>query len=252
MIDKLKNIVNYSDKQMSHPQAQLMYIDMISHDSDEYKREIKQQNRGLVVDAILDDKVEELNIFRENYLDKVTDISLQYNPSVSSTGIISPKIMTLNLVAKKFERWEKIHCEVIDFLNQNTRTPKSKATGPNNNLDIHIQNDFSQDFKNIMTRIQMCSSLIAIDGRIGPATALIYGKKLIPYIDYALNQSVTNNINGIEVYSHDLIDSDKIILCRANSIDQPGLLLIDNSITGHYFFDQTPNWDKQYAWFKII
>jgi hypothetical protein len=70
----LKNICNYSDKQMTSPNAQLMYVDMISSEDEEYQRMVKQQNRELVIDAILDDKVEELNIFRENSLTGVTDV----------------------------------------------------------------------------------------------------------------------------------------------------------------------------------
>ena len=98
----------------------------------------------------------------------------------------------------------------------------------------------------------MCSNIIDIEGRIGAGTSIIYGKKLHPYIHYATNQFGSNNINGLETYFSDLIDDDKIIVCRANNIDQPGLLFIDNSTTGNYFFNQTPNWYKQYCWFKII
>lgn len=245
-------ICNYSDKQLSLPKAQLMYVDMISSEDEEYQRKIKQQNRELVVDAILDDKIEELNIFRENN-NTVVDLSSQYNSTVSSTGtVISPKIMQINLTAKKFETYEKLWNEVVDFLNQNTQNSKSKANGPYTSLDVTLQGDFDQDYRRIFTKINMCSSIIAMEGRIGTPTSLIYGKKSFPYINYAKNQFGSNNINGIQTHFSELIDEDKIILCRGNNIDQPGLLLVDNSATGSYFFDKTPNWDKQYCWFKII
>ena len=93
MKEDLKKICNYSDKQMSHPTAQLMYVDAFSSEDEEYKRMVKRQNRELVVDAILDDKVEELNLFKEN---QVTDVSQQYNPT-SQMGIISPKIIKISL-----------------------------------------------------------------------------------------------------------------------------------------------------------
>ena len=252
-ISDFKTICNYSDKQMSLPTAQLMYVDMISSDDEEYQRQIKQQNRELVVDAILDDKVEELNIFRENN-NTVVDLSSQYNSTVSSTGtpVISPKIMQINLTAKKFETYEKLWNEVVDFLNQNTQNPKSKANGPYTSLDVTLNGDFEQDYRIVIAKMMMSSNIIAMDGRIGPATSLIYGKKSFPYINYARNQFESNNINGIQTYFSDLIDDDKIIVCRGSNIDQPGLLLIDNSTTGNYFFDKTPNWNKQYCWFKII
>jgi hypothetical protein len=74
----LKKICNYSDKQMSLPNAQLMYVDMISSEDEEYQRIIKQKNRELSIDALLDNKVDELNEFREN---QVVDVSNQYNTS---------------------------------------------------------------------------------------------------------------------------------------------------------------------------
>jgi hypothetical protein len=56
--DKLKVITNFSEKEVNIPQISVTYVDMISSDDDEYLREVKQKNRELVVDAILDNKVE--------------------------------------------------------------------------------------------------------------------------------------------------------------------------------------------------
>ena len=232
---------------MSLPNAQLMYVDIISSDDEEYQRMVKRQNRELVVDAILDDKVEELNIFREN---QVTDVSQQYN-STSQMGVISPKIMQINMTAQRFESYEKVWIQLVDFLNQNTQSPKS-LQHRNQGLDYKLIDEYETDYRKIISKILMCSNIIAMDGRIGPAKSILYGKKLIPYINNAINQFGSNNINGIEVIHSELIDDDKIIVCRANNIDQPGLLFIDNSTTGNYFFNQTPNWHKQYCWFKII
>lgn len=249
--DNIKNICNYSDKQMSLPNAQLMYIDMISSEDEEYQRQIKQQNRELVVDAILDDKVDELNIFRES---QIVDLSSQYNSTISSAGmpVIRPQIMQVNLTAKKFETYEKVWNELVDFLNQNTKSAKSKANSSISSLDVNLTGDFDQDYRRIITKINMCSSIIAMDGRIGSGTSFIYGKKSFDYINYAISELSGNNINGLQAHFSDLIDDDKIIVCRGSNIDQPGLLLIDNSTTGNYFFDKTPNWHKQYCWFKII
>ena len=246
-LSDLKKICNYSDKQLSLPKAQLMYVDMISSEDEEYQRMIKQQNRELVVDAILDDKIEELNLFREN---QVVDVSQQYN-STSQMGIISPKIMQINLTAQRFESYEKVWIQLVDFLNQNTQSPKS-LQHRNQSLDYKLIDEYETDYRKIISKILMCSNIIAMDGRIGPAKSILYGKKLIPYINNAINQFGSNNINGIEVIHSELIDDDKIIVCRSNNIDQPGLLFIDNSTTGNYFFNQTPKWNKQYCWFRVI
>jgi hypothetical protein len=239
-LSDLKNICNYSDKQMNLPNVQLMYVDMISSEDEEYKRMIKQQNRELVVDAILDDKVEELNIFREN---QVTDVSNQYNSS--QMGIISPKIMQINMTAKKFQTYQKLWNEVVDFLNKNTQNPKN-LQHRNQGLDIKLQGDYDTDYRKIMSKTLMCSNLIAMDGRIGPAKSVIFGKKLLPYL------KDEDTLANVTYYYSDLLDDDKVIVCRVNNIDQPGLLLIDDQENGQYFFNQTPNWHKQYCWFKII
>lgn len=243
-INEIKNICNYSDKQMSLPKSQLMYIDMISSEDEEYQRQIKRQNRELVVDAILDDKVEELNIFREN---QVVDVSSQYNPS-STMGVISPKIMQINMTAQIFESYEKNWNEVIDFLNQNTQNPKS-LQHRNQSLDYKLIDEYETDYRKIVSKIMMSSNIIAMDGRIGPGTSVIYGKNLLPYMSQF---DKDNNGNNLTTYYSKLVDDNKVIVCRGNNIDQPGLLFIDNSTTGNYFFDQTPNWHKQYCWFKII
>ena len=242
-INEIKNICNYSDKQMSLPKSQLMYIDMISSEDEEYQRQIKRQNRELVVDAILDDKVDELNIFRQN---QVVDVSSQYNPS-STMGVISPKIMQINMTSQRFESYDKVWNEIVDFLNKNTQNPKVI----NQSLDITLQGDFEVDYRKIISKILMSSNIIAMDGRIGPSTSLIYGKKFIPYINWHLAQHDDEKLGNMYVYLSDKIDDDKIIICKSNNIDQPGLLLIDNSQTGHYFFNKTPNWHKQYCWFRI-
>lgn len=243
-INEIKNICNYSDKQVNGGSTQLMYIDFVSSEDEEYQRMVKRQNRELVVDAILDDKVDELNIFREN---QVVDVSSQYNPS-STMGVVGPKIMQINMTAQRFESYEKNWNEVIDFLNQNTQNPKS-LQHRNQSLDYKLIDEFETDYRKIVSKIMMSSNIIAMDGRIGPGTSVIYGKNLLPYMSQF---DKDNNGNNLTTYFSDLIDDDKIIVCRANNIDQPGLLLIDNSQTGQYFFNQTPNWHKQYCWFKII
>jgi hypothetical protein len=241
----LKKVCNYSDKQINQPNAKLMYVDMISSEDEEYQRIIKQKNRELSIDALLDNKVDELNIFREN---QVVDVSQQYNTS-SQMGIISAKIMQINMTAQRFESYEKNWNEVVDFLNKNTQSPKSKANGPYTSLDVTLQGDFDVDYRRIISKIMMSSNIIAMDGRIGSGTSVIYGKNLLQYMSQF---DKDNNGNSLVTYYSDLIDDDKVIVCRGSNIDQPGLLFIDNSTTGNYFFNQTPNWYKQYCWFRIL
>jgi hypothetical protein len=159
--------------------------------------------------------------------------------------VIIPKTIQINMTAKKFETYQKLCDEVVDFLNKNTQNAKSKPNGPFSSLNVTLQGDFQTDYRKIMTKIQMCSNIIAMEGRVGSGTSILYGKKLIPYIN-----QFGSNINEVTHYS-DLVDDDKVIVCRGNEISQPGLLLIDDQENAQYFLNQTPNWHKQYCWFKI-
>jgi hypothetical protein len=149
------------------------------------------------------------------------------------------------MTAKKFQTYQKLWNEVIDFLNKNTKNPKN-LQHRNQGLDIKLQGDYDTDYRKIMSKTLMCSNLIAMDGRIGPAKSVIFGKKLLPYL------KDEDTLANLTYYYSDLLDDDKVIICRPNNIDQPGLLLIDDTQNSNYFFNQTPNWHKQYCWFRII
>ena len=123
MKEDLKKICNYSDKQMSHPTAQLMYVDAFSSEDEEYKRMVKRQNRELVVDAILDDKVEELNLFKEN----------QVTGFFGSTLCLSTKgLKLINLLKNKYKTFEDLLKEksmITDcYLNEIICTKEPKKT----------------------------------------------------------------------------------------------------------------------------
>lgn len=256
----LKSICNYSNNKTPGSVGQIVYIDMLSSEDDEYQRMIKQKNRELSIDALLDDKIDEYNEFKES----TPSINTQTynNISHSGTGVISPMVMSINAQARIFESYEKVWNEIVSFLNKNTQNKKSKGNGPLASLDVTLQGDFDVDSRKIITKVNMCSSIIAMDGRIGSGNTILCGSKPFDYImRYQQQNGIIENtsshtlglkMNGYTFYHSDLIDDDKIIVCRGGKIDQSGLFLIDNSEDGKYFFEKSPNWDKQYCWFRII
>lgn len=227
MKDYLKKICNYSDKKANYPSVDLHYIDFQFPDD---KKKLIIKNRELVIDAIINDKIEELEEFRKNH-EKVSEV------------VISSKIMKINLTAKTFQSYDLLWKEVVDFLNTNTNNPKYVPT-INTSLDYQLSGNFDIDRRKIITKISISSNIISHFGRVGTGNAVIYGSKFLPYLN---GESLPLNL-----YHSDLVDDDKIIICRSNNIYQPGLLLVDNSEFGHYYFDRTPNWDAQYCWFRIL
>jgi hypothetical protein len=239
-LDKLKVITNFSEKEVNQPQISVTYIDMISSDDEEYLREIKQKSRQLAVDAILDDKVEEFEKYKES---QPIDLSDEYN-SQMKYGIISPQIQKINLNPASYNSDDDIYKIVVSFLDQNTKSQKSKAKGPNTSLNIQLTGDFEQDRRRVITKVMMSSNIIAMDGRIGPATSVICGQNVYQYIN-------ENLINGFKVILDWTIDPDKVIVCRSSNSDQNGLILVKDEKNKNFYFGQTPRWHKQYCWFWV-
>lgn len=239
--DKLKVITNFSEKETNTPQISVTYVDMISSDDEEYLREVKQKNRQLAVDAILDNKVEEFEKYKES---QPFDLSDLYNNSQMNYGVISPQIHQLNLNASSYNSDDDIYKTVISFLDQNTKSKKSTSNGPNTSLDVQLTGDFEQDRRRIISKIMMSSNIIAVDGRIGPATSLICGQNVYQYIN-------DDWMNGMKTILDKTIDTDKVIVCRSSNQDQNGLILVKDEKNKNFYFGQTSRWNKQYCWFWV-
>jgi hypothetical protein len=213
---------------------------MISSDDEEYLRELKQKNRELAVDAILDNKVEEFEKYKES---QPIDLSNQYNPQMNY-GFISPQIHQINLSPTSYQSDDDIYKTIISFLDQNTKSQKSTSKGPNTSLYVQLTGDFEQDRRRVITKVMMSSNIIAMDGRIGPATSLICGQNVYQYIN-------DDWMNGMETILDTTIDPDKVIVCRTSNQDQSGLILIKDEKNKKFYFGQTLRWDKQYCWFWV-
>lgn len=234
MIDSaevLKSICNYSNSPKDPLGSKLVYFESHLEEWEAWQIKQKTQHRDLTLAVLLEGGG--LNHFREDSPQDITP----------PEGLI--KTIQINLVSKKFISWDAILEEVVGFLNLKTQEPKDWASGRGHRLDLELYQDHQQDVESIIQRVRLCSHIISLDGAIGQATAVIWGTKFIPY----LSQSDLDP--GIRGFWSPLLDEDKIIICRANLIDFPGLVLIDNTQWGHYFFTQTPNWQKQFCWFKI-
>jgi hypothetical protein len=247
IIDNLKSIVNFSEKEINQPVVIFNYIDFITSDDEEYLREMKQKKRELAIDAILDDKVEEFESYKESnpLMNQPDFLSQEYE---SRTGVvISPKISQINLKSNRYQSDDDIYKTVISFLDQNTKSQKSTPNGPNKPLDVQLTGDFENDKRRVISKVIMSSNIIAIDGRIGPGTSVICGQNAYKYIT---NANQPNWVNG-ETILDITINPDKIIVCRSSRQDQAGLILVKDEKNKNFYFGQTPRWDKQYCWFLI-
>jgi len=250
----LEKICNYVEStKPSLPQAQMIFMDWDEVPNEEYQRELKRKNRELVIDAIVDDKVEEFKN-REPFSNPLD------NESYMMT--ITPKLNSINVQGKTYLDLFDIYNDVMMTLESITSKPMIVPQ----NLNVSIQKDSNlTDYENesstsrrVITRIMMVSNLISSTSRTGPANTIIVGLDAYKYlmISNAMMTNndgvVTGNINGMNVIPSPYIKSNKIIMMRNVQKTENGLNVINCPNDMRYFLKETTNWDKIINWFEII
>ena len=251
----LEKICNYVEStKPSLPQGVMTFMDWDESPSEEYQRELKRKNRELVIDAIVDDKVEEFKN-REPFSNSLD------NESYMMT--ITPKLNSINVQGKTYLDLFDIYNDVMMTLESLTSKP---MTIPQN-LNVSTQKDPNlTDYENesstsrkVITKIMMTRNLISSTGRTGPANTIIVGLEVYKYLMISNAMMMTNNdgvvtgdINGMNVIPGPYIKSNKIIMMRNVQKTENGLNVINCPTDMRYFLKETPNWDKIINWFEII
>jgi len=264
--DKLKLITSFREEldKTSLPKAQIVYLEMISEDDEEYMRELKVRNRDLAIDILLDDKDESewgnRHILPER---KDLNVSSQYSSTnfQNGMGVIAPKIMSMNVTGKQFISYEDVYSQVINFLEKQTKNGKTLYNLPTSALIFTPTNDPNKtDLENdeinsrrLITKIMMASNIITQYGRIGPGKSVLVGTNVISKYPSIINNLDENSmINGMLFIVEPGIDPDKIIVCRGNNADQPGIILMTYPNDVRFFLKETDfSWHRQYCWFSI-
>jgi hypothetical protein len=248
----LEKVCNYVEStKPSLPQAVMTFMDWQEEPNEEYLRALKSKNRGLAIDAILDDKIEEFNNRENSPLD---------NEGFIFT--ISPKINSMNVQGKNYYELGEIFKDVMTTLDNITSKPMNIPQ----NLNITIQKDSNlSDYENemsvsrkVISKIMMVSNLISSTGRTGPANTIITGYDAYKYLIMQNSIIMTNSegivsglLNGINVIQAPYIKSNKIILMRNVNKTENGLNVINCPNDLRYYLKETPNFDKVINWFEI-
>jgi hypothetical protein len=217
---------------------------MITEDEDAKLRELKRENRELVIDIILDDKDESEWENRNNLP------NTGFGSGYMST---SPKIFTVNTRAQKFTSFKDLEQEVfnkLESLTKNVPTSIAKLAGNTLNLTIPTDNDSEAFRRRVLTKITMCSNFIAMESAKGIANSVIVGTNAIQYIEeYKQMGSI---LGGMNLIVTPYIDPDKIIVMRTENTAGVGLNVILKPNDSMYYMVETPqSWEKTMKWFWI-
>lgn len=251
----LEKICNYVESNKPPlPQIVMTYIDYAEDPSEEYIRALKSRNRGLAIDAILDNKVEEFNN---------RDSSLNPLDNEGHMMTISPKINSINVQGKSYFDLGDILKDVMTTLDSLTSKPMNipqnfNITSKKNPNLTEYENEMAIS-RMLITRLMMVSNHIASSGRTGPANTIIVGTESYKYLMIQNSMIMSNSegivsglINGINVIRSPYIKSNKVILMRNVQKTETGLNVINCRNELRYFLKETPNFDKVINWFEII
>lgn len=255
-IDKIKNICNYIDnKNLNSNTLSISWVEATSSLDEEFLNHRKRINRELTIDVVLDEISEsEWKSNKENNF----NIPFDDSPLSSSTRFISPRLMSATVNAIKYTDDSEIYDFLIDFLNKNTKNSKTVQGLPNISLDLKLKTNYNNslserenyevDIRRIITKIAMSANIVAVEGRLGPADTIIVGEDNWEHFDYI--ETKHGGVNMLVIYDNN-IDKDKVIVCRRGKINEPGLLLANDSVNKNFYFKETTFWNRQYSWFLI-
>lgn len=240
----LELICNYNETTtQGQPIAQVAYMEFIK-DTDEMKREIIRERREKVVDAILDNKVEEFEKFKEdNIIDDFAILS------------ISPRLMTKNLNAKKFISYDKLWDEVTKRLEHLTTIKQQSSPVSKAGLE------YDGICRRLVSKCLMLSNMIASNSYVGPATSIIVGRDITPYMmipsymsspSSSSNRNILGNVSGLNVIVSNNISPNKVIVIRTENKPTTGLSVVKSSNHDQYFIDELGNWQDKMEWFEVI
>lgn len=249
--DKLNNICNYIENKQNITTINISFIEMLSNDDEYMLAQKRRENRDLVIDITLGEKNESEWSKRDSWGDDLVN-------STTDTSVVMSKVLTMSIRKSIYKNHDEVYDYIIDFIDKNTNNTKSLINGGQSqqfNIKLGQGNygpDFtgmekhSADIRRIITKVNLCSSVVSIEGRIGPAKTVLVGKN---------NWNIFNEIEeslgnmGFKFIYDDKIDPEKVIVLRNNDTQHPGIYLIENN--GDFYIKETPNWHRQFCWFWI-
>ena len=241
MTTSLDKICNYSvdTKTTYQPTIAISYIDRITEDEDIMLREVKRINRELAIDIILDNKDESEWGNRSNLPNG------EYTTTKTS-------FFSVNTRAQKFTSFKDLEYDVFNKLENLTKDQPSFIKY-NLNLTLPNDNDLDAFRKRVLTKISMCSHLIASNSYKGGGDTIIVGKNVIQYIQsYEEIIDNTSIFCGMNLIVTPYIDPDKIIVIRCENIPGVGLNVIVKPNDSVFYMVETPqSWEKVIKWFWI-
>lgn len=235
----IKYLCNYVECNLPNQSniSSIAYLDFVEPN----KGEIIRKNRNIAIDAILDNKVEE-------YIDNISSVWPE-NISEFELNTISPKFLSYTLRAIRYKTIDEIYNAVSILLEKLTK----------NSNTLKISDDYTNSSLKISNNIHYLSNKICHKSRYGYANSIIIGRNCKKYFLNMQSFQIVNHytklgeLNGVNVILNNIIDPDKIIVCKVSDNTETGINLVNNLKDLTYSLGETPgSFDLRYESFNII
>lgn len=253
--EQLELLSNYTEVN-TLTSNRISYLTLMDDSDMELQMRIKSQNRELAIDALIEGKEEE-------YKNRSFSGYSSNNPD--AIGTISPRIVSIALKNKIVDNsHDNIFINIVSKL-ENLTSGKSQFDINFSNFTQIIDSNEAR-FRKIVTTMMRCSSLIAIDSRMGHAHSAIIGTDIVEYFlsqpsfdfikttEFKVVNSGSGyigNLSGMSVFTSDKISKDKVILTRGGKSSGEGLNIVNELDSSSFYIEETPSWKKYTKWFSV-
>lgn len=235
-------ICNYKSQEVNSIVDKVYYMDMIEENN-------KQIIRDLAIDSILSNDKEKDEAYN-NYRSVIN-----HN---SEYPILSTKLICKTIFGKKYNNISDIYEYIMHDLESCTNGGDILQLTNQNNLTD--KENFSANSRHIITKIISKINMIYVSARI-PATCVIVGSNLIPYLHdssaFCINNSIAKSLIGtafgVNIIANYTINPNKVIIIANSNNMSNGLNLIVDEKNKDFFYAKLPSdsWSKKIDFFEI-
>jgi len=255
----IKLICNYKENNNpSLPRGIIYYFDTLSSEDEWVINETKRRNRQSAINSLLDEEQEDYN-------------DLTWPIPEGDVTILSPRVMSQAVTAKKFTDYNSLYDDIISHLENITSSPMRKCQIHPYDINLKLTNDsnfsnlenFDTNSRKIITKMTFLKNILSMKSRLGPVAVFIIGDNILDYLisssyEFQLNQigSVIGVINGSKIIHSSNINPNKVIATVTQNESSTGLNVINNVNNGDdyhqtYFISETPTFENRIVWFEI-
>ena len=254
-------VLNFIKNDVSTP-VQLSYLDWTHSPTTEEQLENKKELRHSAIDALFDaSKIDDFVSAKSKYEESINPFSASPGVSIGSPQTLGLIVKSLTVNPKRITSPELVRDEiVIEWMKHSkvssTTTLLSSVTSNFNGLlkgnqirtvETGVPNGteiegVSYGYRRMMTKCIQASNMIAVSGRIGPATTILANREILNIFPKLSEDSLNGGIYGknyqlagMSLVFSNLVPKDRLYVIRTGKdINNTPMCVVHNTTLNEY------------------